>query len=162
MARNCLFRSKYCPLWCVMTCYFCVNEGLISLLCELSKHFCQRCAIVINAHASDMFSLVDHAENSSSNLHYFPELLKYIKNGTVRHDHFLDESLSLTHSGPLFMIGACLFYLQYADLNRSIDALNAWKNATMLKPDHSLAWNNMVILLDNTGKVWAESDLLKS
>ncbi len=59
------------------------------------------------------------------------------------------------------MIGACLFYLQYADLNRSIDALNAWKNATMLKPDHSLAWNNMVILLDNTGKVWAESDLLK-
>lgn len=23
----------------------------------------------------------------------------------------------------------------------------------MLKPDHSLAWNNMVILLDNTGKV---------
>ncbi len=59
------------------------------------------------------------------------------------------------------MIGACLFYLQYADLNRSIDALNAWRNATMLKPDHSLAWNNMVILLDNTGKVWAESDLLK-
>lgn len=66
---------------------------------------------------------------------------------------FFEESLSLTHTGPLFMIGACLFYLQYADLNRSIDALNAWRNATMLKPDHSLAWNNMIILLDNTGKV---------
>lgn len=40
---------------------------------------------------------------------------------------------------------------QYADQNRHVDALNAWRNATMLKPDHSLAWNNMVILLDNTG-----------
>ncbi|XP_014019261.1 protein O-mannosyl-transferase TMTC4 isoform X1 [Salmo salar] len=39
----------------------------------------------------------------------------------------------------------------YADLNRHLDALNAWRNATVLKPDHSLAWNNMVILLDNTG-----------
>jgi hypothetical protein len=32
-----------------------------------------------------------------------------------------------------------------------MDALNAWRNATMLKPEHSLAWNNMIILLDNTG-----------
>ncbi|TNN57783.1 Transmembrane and TPR repeat-containing protein 4 [Liparis tanakae] len=39
----------------------------------------------------------------------------------------------------------------YADLDRHIDALNAWRNATVLKPEHSLAWNNMVILLDNTG-----------
>ncbi|XP_025064411.1 transmembrane and TPR repeat-containing protein 4 isoform X2 [Alligator sinensis] len=39
----------------------------------------------------------------------------------------------------------------YADLNRHIDALNAWRNATVLKPEHSLAWNNMIILLDNTG-----------
>ncbi|XP_051998288.1 protein O-mannosyl-transferase TMTC4-like isoform X3 [Xyrauchen texanus] len=46
----------------------------------------------------------------------------------------------------------------YADLNRSVDALNAWKNATMLKPDHSLAWNNMVILLDNTGNL-AQAEL---
>lgn len=45
-----------------------------------------------------------------------------------------------------------LFCIQYADQNRHVDALNAWKNATALKPDHSLAWNNMVILLDNTGK----------
>ncbi|KAJ3592079.1 hypothetical protein NHX12_007208, partial [Muraenolepis orangiensis] len=37
----------------------------------------------------------------------------------------------------------------YADQNRHLEALNAWKNATVLKPDHSLAWNNMVILLDN-------------
>ncbi|XP_012689442.1 LOW QUALITY PROTEIN: protein O-mannosyl-transferase TMTC4 [Clupea harengus] len=41
----------------------------------------------------------------------------------------------------------------YADLNRHVDALNAWRNATMLKPEHSLAWNNMVILLDNTGNL---------
>lgn len=44
-----------------------------------------------------------------------------------------------------------LLFQQYADQSRHIDALNAWRNATMLKPDHSLAWNNMVILLDNTG-----------
>ncbi|XP_052004901.1 protein O-mannosyl-transferase TMTC4-like [Xyrauchen texanus] len=47
----------------------------------------------------------------------------------------------------------------YADLNRSVDALNAWKNATMLKPDHSLAWNNMVILLDNTGNL-AQAEII--
>uniref|UniRef100_A0A669DPW2 dolichyl-phosphate-mannose--protein mannosyltransferase n=1 Tax=Oreochromis niloticus TaxID=8128 RepID=A0A669DPW2_ORENI len=41
----------------------------------------------------------------------------------------------------------------YADQNRHLDALNAWRNATVLKPDHSLAWNNMVILLDNTGNL---------
>ncbi|KAL7983882.1 hypothetical protein Chor_000758 [Crotalus horridus] len=43
--------------------------------------------------------------------------------------------------------------LEYADLNRHIDALNAWRNATVLKPQHSLAWNNMIILLDNTGNL---------
>ncbi|MEE6470803.1 hypothetical protein FKM82_009069 [Ascaphus truei] len=41
----------------------------------------------------------------------------------------------------------------YADLNRHMDALNAWRNATFLKPQHSLAWNNMIILLDNTGNL---------
>ncbi|XP_058132437.1 protein O-mannosyl-transferase TMTC4 isoform X2 [Dasypus novemcinctus] len=41
----------------------------------------------------------------------------------------------------------------YADLNRHVDALNAWRNATALKPEHSLAWNNMIILLDNTGNL---------
>ncbi|KAG9349572.1 hypothetical protein JZ751_028020 [Albula glossodonta] len=47
-------------------------------------------------------------------------------------------------------LSVCPLNAKYADLNRHLDALNAWKNATMLKPDHSLAWNNMVILLDNT------------
>ncbi|XP_068920304.1 protein O-mannosyl-transferase TMTC4 isoform X3 [Petaurus breviceps papuanus] len=41
----------------------------------------------------------------------------------------------------------------YADLNRPLDALNAWRNATFLKPEHTLAWNNMIILLDNTGNL---------
>ncbi|XP_060681826.1 protein O-mannosyl-transferase TMTC4 isoform X1 [Hemiscyllium ocellatum] len=40
----------------------------------------------------------------------------------------------------------------YADLHRTAEALNAWRNATLLKPNHSLAWNNLIILLDNTGK----------
>ncbi|XP_030878050.1 protein O-mannosyl-transferase TMTC4-like [Leptonychotes weddellii] len=46
-----------------------------------------------------------------------------------------------------------VLYFQYADLNRHVDALNAWRNATVLKPEHSLAWNNMIILLDNTGNL---------
>ncbi|XP_027632030.1 protein O-mannosyl-transferase TMTC4 isoform X3 [Tupaia chinensis] len=41
----------------------------------------------------------------------------------------------------------------YADLNRHVEALSAWRNATVLKPEHSLAWNNMIILLDNTGNL---------
>ncbi|XP_061547782.1 protein O-mannosyl-transferase TMTC4 [Phycodurus eques] len=41
----------------------------------------------------------------------------------------------------------------YADQQRHLDALNAWRNATVLKPDHSLAWNNMLILLDNIGNL---------
>lgn len=48
------------------------------------------------------------------------------------------------------ILGSVLSF-QYADLNRHVDALNAWRNATVLKPEHSLAWNNMIILLDNTG-----------
>uniref|UniRef100_A0A8C5LWM5 dolichyl-phosphate-mannose--protein mannosyltransferase n=1 Tax=Leptobrachium leishanense TaxID=445787 RepID=A0A8C5LWM5_9ANUR len=47
----------------------------------------------------------------------------------------------------------------YADLNRHMDALNAWRNATILKPEHSLAWNNMMILLDNTGNL-AEAEVI--
>uniref|UniRef100_A0A3B3DKW8 dolichyl-phosphate-mannose--protein mannosyltransferase n=1 Tax=Oryzias melastigma TaxID=30732 RepID=A0A3B3DKW8_ORYME len=49
--------------------------------------------------------------------------------------------------------------LCYADQNRHVDALNAWRNATVLKPDHSLAWNNMVILLDNLGNL-AQAELI--
>lgn len=48
-------------------------------------------------------------------------------------------------------MGVSLLSVQYADLNRHVDALNAWRNATVLKPEHSLAWNNMIILLDSTG-----------
>lgn len=51
----------------------------------------------------------------------------------------------------ILTLGGAGLYFQYADLNRHVDALNAWRNATVLKPEHSLAWNNMIILLDNTG-----------
>ncbi|MBN3285834.1 TMTC4 protein, partial [Polyodon spathula] len=47
----------------------------------------------------------------------------------------------------------------YANLNQHVDALNAWRNATVLKPDHSLAWNNMVILLDSTDNL-AQAEMI--
>ncbi|KAM9189888.1 protein O-mannosyl-transferase TMTC4 isoform 4-T5 [Dugong dugon] len=50
-------------------------------------------------------------------------------------------------------LSVCPLNAKYADLNRHMDALNAWRNATVLKPEHSLAWNNMIILLDNTGNL---------
>uniref|UniRef100_A0A8C2PFS3 dolichyl-phosphate-mannose--protein mannosyltransferase n=1 Tax=Capra hircus TaxID=9925 RepID=A0A8C2PFS3_CAPHI len=50
-------------------------------------------------------------------------------------------------------LSVCPLNAKYADLNRHVDALNAWRNATVLKPEHSLAWNNMIILLDNTGNL---------
>ncbi|XP_058132439.1 protein O-mannosyl-transferase TMTC4 isoform X3 [Dasypus novemcinctus] len=50
-------------------------------------------------------------------------------------------------------LSVCPLNAKYADLNRHVDALNAWRNATALKPEHSLAWNNMIILLDNTGNL---------
>ncbi|XP_036921692.1 protein O-mannosyl-transferase TMTC4 isoform X4 [Sturnira hondurensis] len=50
-------------------------------------------------------------------------------------------------------LSVCPLNAKYADLNRHADALNAWRNATVLKPEHSLAWNNMIILLDNTGNL---------
>lgn len=53
----------------------------------------------------------------------------------------------------ILTLGGAGLYFQYADLNRHVDALNAWRNATVLKPEHSLAWNNMIILLDNTGNL---------
>lgn len=34
-------------------------------------------------------------------------------------------------------------------MGRSQDALEAWHNATILKPTHWNSWNNAVILLDN-------------
>uniref|UniRef100_A0A5F9CGU2 dolichyl-phosphate-mannose--protein mannosyltransferase n=1 Tax=Oryctolagus cuniculus TaxID=9986 RepID=A0A5F9CGU2_RABIT len=50
-------------------------------------------------------------------------------------------------------LSVCPLNAKYADLNRHVDALNAWRNATVLKPEHSLAWNNMIILLDSTGNL---------
>ncbi|KAJ8870965.1 hypothetical protein PR048_027267 [Dryococelus australis] len=40
---------------------------------------------------------------------------------------------------------------QYLEQQRYEDALLAWRNATALKPTHTVAWNNMVIMLDNIG-----------
>ncbi|CAL1531228.1 unnamed protein product [Lymnaea stagnalis] len=37
----------------------------------------------------------------------------------------------------------------YLDMNRSQDALDAWRNATVLKPTHWNSWNNAIILMDN-------------
>lgn len=41
----------------------------------------------------------------------------------------------------------------YLELKKYNSALEAWKNATALKPLHTLAWNNMIIMLDNTGNI---------
>ncbi|XP_063224362.1 protein O-mannosyl-transferase TMTC4-like isoform X2 [Bacillus rossius redtenbacheri] len=41
---------------------------------------------------------------------------------------------------------------QYLEQRRYDDALLAWTNATALKPTHTVAWNNMVIMLDNIGR----------
>lgn len=45
----------------------------------------------------------------------------------------------------------CISVLQYLDMGQHQMALNAWRNATLLKPKHLNAWSNMVILLDNIG-----------
>ncbi|KAH9509799.1 hypothetical protein Btru_045232 [Bulinus truncatus] len=37
----------------------------------------------------------------------------------------------------------------YMEMKRHQDALDAWKNATQLKPTHWNSWNNAIILLDN-------------
>ncbi|XP_049853932.1 protein O-mannosyl-transferase TMTC4-like isoform X2 [Schistocerca gregaria] len=41
----------------------------------------------------------------------------------------------------------------YLELKKYDAAYEAWKNATTLKPLHSLAWNNMIIMLDNIGNI---------
>lgn len=46
----------------------------------------------------------------------------------------------------------CISVLQYLDMGQHQMALNAWRNATLLKPKHLNAWSNMVILLDNIGQ----------
>ncbi|XP_049951100.1 protein O-mannosyl-transferase TMTC4-like [Schistocerca serialis cubense] len=41
----------------------------------------------------------------------------------------------------------------YLELKKYNAAYEAWNNATTLKPLHSLAWNNMIIMLDNIGNI---------
>ncbi|XP_075910199.1 protein O-mannosyl-transferase TMTC4 isoform X2 [Petromyzon marinus] len=41
----------------------------------------------------------------------------------------------------------------YLDVQRPADALEAWRTATLQQPLHRLAWNNMVVLLDNSGSM---------
>lgn len=38
-------------------------------------------------------------------------------------------------------------------MGRESDALNAWLNATRLKPIHEKAWINIILLLDNRGDI---------
>ena len=54
-----------------------------------------------------------------------------------------------------------MFFLlfQYVSENRFSEALSAWRNATLLKPTHASAWYNMIILLDNLGRVLGGSVL---
>ncbi|XP_078736247.1 protein O-mannosyl-transferase TMTC4 isoform X1 [Lampetra fluviatilis] len=41
----------------------------------------------------------------------------------------------------------------YLDVQRPADALEAWRSATLQQPSHRLAWNNMIVLLDNSGSM---------
>jgi hypothetical protein len=40
---------------------------------------------------------------------------------------------------------------QYLEQQRYGVAYRAWRNATALKPTHTVAWNNMIIMLDSIG-----------
>jgi hypothetical protein len=48
------------------------------------------------------------------------------------------------------MIHLCLLW-QYLDQQRYDDAYKAWRNAAALKPTHTVAWSNMIIMLDSIG-----------
>ncbi len=41
---------------------------------------------------------------------------------------------------------------QYLELERWDEAYEAFRNATNLQPRHVLAWTNMIVMLDNTGR----------
>ncbi|KAG1660752.1 Transmembrane and TPR repeat-containing protein 4 [Nymphon striatum] len=49
----------------------------------------------------------------------------------------------------------CLYNLGnlYLEMQRYDDAYRVWKNATILKPTQTAAWNNMVIMLDSIGNL---------
>jgi len=40
----------------------------------------------------------------------------------------------------------------YLDQKRYDEAYAAWRNATRQRPTHAIAWNNMIVMLDNIGK----------
>ncbi|KAG1656182.1 Transmembrane and TPR repeat-containing protein 4 [Nymphon striatum] len=42
---------------------------------------------------------------------------------------------------------------RYLEMQRYDDAYRVWKNATILKPTQTAAWNNMVIMLDSIGNL---------
>nr|CAD7424050.1 unnamed protein product [Timema monikensis] len=42
----------------------------------------------------------------------------------------------------------------YLDQQKYEDAYTAWRNATSLKPTHTVAWSNMIIMLDNIGEMY--------
>nr|CAD7202552.1 unnamed protein product [Timema douglasi] len=42
----------------------------------------------------------------------------------------------------------------YLDQQMYEDAYTAWRNATSLKPTHTVAWSNMIIMLDNIGEMY--------
>ncbi|ELU01234.1 hypothetical protein CAPTEDRAFT_123644 [Capitella teleta] len=41
----------------------------------------------------------------------------------------------------------------YLETNQPNEALAAWRNATLLRPKHLSAWGNMILLLDNSGRM---------
>ena len=43
--------------------------------------------------------------------------------------------------------------LQYLDLGDKLSALKSWKRAVSLKPTHAQSWINIIILLDQEGRV---------
>ena len=57
------------------------------------------------------------------------------------------ECMDFFIDGTRFSCNCVTF--QYLENEKTIDALNAWRNATILKPQLVAAWNNMIILCEN-------------
>ncbi len=43
-------------------------------------------------------------------------------------------------------------FSKYLELGQFREAEEAFRNATLLQPTHVLAWTNLIVMLDNTGK----------
>lgn len=52
---------------------------------------------------------------------------------------------------PLVNLG--LFFLQYLDMGNKNAALDCWTRATSMNPQHTHSWINIVILLEQEGKL---------